>query len=614
MPTRRHLVVLAACALLGFGCHSKSKPTDATPKASGSAGNIQRPVSSVIVSHGQLDTVAPEESKQLAATVIAGTIYKLTNVESRRLGYVRLGRSVRRDDKPAAGPSGGCKSDWYRVYPIGYACTDEFTTDLSAPLVRAAGPGPDLSRPLPYHYGFVRATSPQYLRIPTKEEQEKSEFKLDDHLQWYAAHKAEVQSVILGANDVPLDEHGIAQPGLKQPASFRPSTSLSLGELTGGKGPNDPIAFWLADGKRSIPNVSGFDVPDYAVFADRVRRKTGLSLIGSFNTSDHGFERRFAITVDLRLVPTSKIKPDTGSPFHGLSLTPEIKLPFAWVLFDSVNCYRLNSAKDEAHTAEPLPKRAIIPLTGRAQIAAGHRYYQSSKDESRWLAADQIGIVALPETWPEPADKGQKWIDISLRQQTLVLYEGKKPVYATLVSTGRDRLGDPETTLSTPQGSFRIKSKHIAAAMDSEENSNMAGGTRANTSSSTETSAERKATVERLLAAERAGKTLSSDDQRRLANIKKGRDPEYGVTRRRGSRGFELRDVPWIQYFASGYAIHGAYWHDAFGIPRSHGCVNLSPIDAHYVFFWTDPPVPDGWHGINVGSEMGDGTAVVIHE
>ena len=95
----------------------------------------------------------------------------------------------------------------------------------------------------------------------------------------------------------------------------------------------------------------------------------------------------------------------------------------------------------------------------------------------------------------------------------------------------------------------------------------------------------------------------------------RGRDPEYGihhcVAARRTS---SCADVPWIQYFASGYALHGAYWHDVFGIARSHGCINLAPIDARYVFMWTDPPVPKGWHGINVGADMGEGTGVVVRE
>ena len=217
-----------------------------------------------------------------------------------------------------------------------------------------------------------------------------------------------------------------------------------------------------------------------------------------------------------------------------------------------------------------------------------------------------------PQQWPEAAEKGEKWIDISLRQQTLVLYEGRRPWYATLVSTGRDRLGDPKTSLATPQGTFRLKSKHIAAAMDSEENTNVSGGQRA--SSGPALDAEARATIERLKKATAAGEQLSDADRRRWINVQKERHPEYGVTLRRGSDDFELRDVPWIQYFASGYALHGAYWHDVFGIPRSHGCVNLSPIDARVAFAWTDPPVPEGWHGVNIGPDMGLGTVVHIRE
>ena len=73
---------------------------------------------------------------------------------------------------------------------------------------------------------------------------------------------------------------------------------------------------------------------------------------------------------------------------------------------------------------------------------------------------------------------------------------------------------------------------------------------------------------------------------------------------------FELRDVPYVQYFEEGYAIHGAYWHDKFGLPKSHGCINLSPDDARRLFFWTDPPLPRGWH--SVGEPL-TGTIVFVH-
>jgi hypothetical protein len=45
-----------------------------------------------------------------------------------------------------------------------------------------------------------------------------------------------------------------------------------------------------------------------------------------------------------------------------------------------------------------------------------------------------------------------------------------------------------------------------------------------------------------------------------------------------------VQDVPFIMYFNSSRAIHGAYWHNGFGYPRSHGCVNLPVADAHWVF------------------------------
>ena len=399
-------------------------------------------------------------------------------------------------------------------------------------------------------------------------------------------------------------------PGLSPKPGFRASPTLSEIELFGGKTAAGPIPFWL-DGGRKIPNVSGYSVPEYAYFADRVRRKTGLSFVDAFDTEDEGVHRQFAVSVDMRLIPVSKLKPDSASPFHGMEINEKTPLPLAWVNKTDVNTYKLIKGKDEVRPAEAIPRRAVVPLSGNVRIKAGGRFYQTARDKTVWLRAEDIGVVDKPAEWPDFADKGEKWIDVSITQQVLVLYEGRKPVYATLVSTGRDKLGDPKETLSTLRGTFRLQSKHIAAAMDSEENSSVSGGSRGH---GAKMSANAGETTDRLKKAEASGASLNAEDKRRLANINKGRDPEYGITMRRGSSDFELRDVPWIQYFASGYALHGAYWHDVFGIARSHGCINLAPIDARYVFQWTDPPVPKGWHGINVGADMGEGTGVVVRE
>jgi L,D-transpeptidase-like protein len=64
-----------------------------------------------------------------------------------------------------------------------------------------------------------------------------------------------------------------------------------------------------------------------------------------------------------------------------------------------------------------------------------------------------------------------------------------------------------------------------------------------------------------------------------------------------GEDPYSVATVPWTQFFndEKGLALHAAYWHDAFGTRRSHGCVNLAPRDARWLYFWSDPQVPPGW-------------------
>jgi hypothetical protein len=57
--------------------------------------------------------------------------------------------------------------------------------------------------------------------------------------------------------------------------------------------------------------------------------------------------------------------------------------------------------------------------------------------------------------------------------------------------------------------------------------------------------------------------------------------------------GYDLPGVPWISYITeSGISFHGTYWHNNFGRPRSHGCINLTPKAAHWIYRWTLPYVP----------------------
>jgi len=57
--------------------------------------------------------------------------------------------------------------------------------------------------------------------------------------------------------------------------------------------------------------------------------------------------------------------------------------------------------------------------------------------------------------------------------------------------------------------------------------------------------------------------------------------------------GFDLPGVPWVQYLTeSGVSLHGTYWHNDFGRPRSHGCINLSISAAKWLYRWSSPAVP----------------------
>src|SRR6185369_10696134 len=81
------------------------------------------------------------------------------------------------------------------------------------------------------------------------------------------------------------------------------------------------------------------------------------------------------------------------------------------------------------------------------------------------------------------------------------------------------------------------------------------------------------------------------------------------------NRSFWIADVPWTQYFNAPFAIHAAFWHERFGEPTSAGCVNVSPIDAQWLFEWSDPAVPVDWQGATgAGATRDNGptTAVVV--
>ena len=59
---------------------------------------------------------------------------------------------------------------------------------------------------------------------------------------------------------------------------------------------------------------------------------------------------------------------------------------------------------------------------------------------------------------------------------------------------------------------------------------------------------------------------------------------------------YNVERVPWVMHFRSRYALHGVFWHWGFGHEASHGCINLAPRDAKYLFDRIGPKIGHGWH------------------
>lgn len=143
-----------------------------------------------------------------------------------------------------------------------------------------------------------------------------------------------------------------------------------------------------------------------------------------------------------------------------------------------------------------------------------------------------------------------KWIEVDLSDQTLRAHQGDSTVFETKISSGK--FG------RTPPGEFRIWMKLRYTLMQ-------------------------------------------------------------GGVRGTGSY-YYLPNVPYTMFFYNdktpkwkGYGLHGTYWHNNFGQPMSHGCVNLPTDMAEKLFYWTDPQVPSGKNSTQT-KDSGEGTRIVIHE
>ena len=232
--------------------------------------------------------------------------------------------------------------------------------------------------------------------------------------------------------------------------------------------------------------------------------------------------REFLRTVYGRYVRQSDLKWLPPSPMHGERLRPKVQLPLAFVFDEDQPVYRFAGNRLEARGFAERHARFSV----RREIAHKKRRFVMDR---RGNLLDRSAVrVAQAVKRPIKVGRKEKWIHVNLREQTLVAYRGDRPVFATLVSSGKKGY-------VPPTGMFRIVKKHVSVTMS-------------------------------------------------------GSDPVEGW--------YEVEEVPWTMYYWEGYALHGAYWHSDFGRARSHGCTNIAPVDARWLFHWTEPKVPQKWQGL----------------
>jgi hypothetical protein len=407
------------------------------------------------------------------------------------------------------------------VAPEGFVCLGkEATLDGTDPVARALGPHPpDFASKLPYIYGTVRRPGPVYQRLPTAEELGRAEPDVEDRIQKWLEADGDVSAryapeVWTGGGPVP-----------DAAEAFREKRS-------------DPPPWFLAGGG-TAPNVTGAVRTESAVVLETMRPRVGYGFVSTLLHQG----RRYGVSTELEILPVDRLRAIQGSKHHGFLIGKDVEFPFAIVRRRGarLRAYEQGRLAD----AGEAPYFTAVRLTGKQSFFRGRLHYETAG--GKWIS-DQDGSRLDPaRRMPAWGKSGEKWIDINVTKQTLVLYEGEHAVYATLVSTGEAGLEDAEATTATKRGIFRIHTKHVTVTMDSDE----------------------------------VGEE------------------------------FELRDVPYVQYFdRQGYALHGAYWHDRFGTPKSHGCINLTPEDARRIFFWTEPALPIGWHGVLLPLR---GTVLFIH-
>ncbi|MBX3212979.1 MAG: L,D-transpeptidase family protein [Labilithrix sp.] len=476
-----------------------------------------------------------------------------------RIGYIRQGQKV--PVLPEPHPKSNCKDGWYELVQGGFVCGRYATLDLNHPKIKHAPHPPDLDAALPYQYGYnVSNGTPLYRTLPSREERVRLEPWLAPKPKRPKPVEIDDESTASYGDDL---DAGIPLTLAKATTTITATTTDPFG--LGADEVENTTPWYLRQYDGGKPTVTLDDLKGEGPVARRMVKGFFVGLDKEMSEKGSKWWR----TTNSLIAPFERILVhNTASKFHGIWLdeaeggdaagaagkkpTPDLCKPGSKAQVAIVTFYKA--------------KKYVVSVSRKVATGgdslARHSVVKltgdsvsingstyEETDDGFWIKASEVAKTN-PGRPPKELAPGEKWIDVDLKSQTLVAFVGDKPVYATAVSTGKEDKVDREKNHKTPTGTWRIREKHIAATMDGD---------------------------------------VASDGP------------------------YSIEDVPWIMYFNGSYALHGAFWHNNFGRTRSHGCVNLAPLDAKALFGWSEPRMPDNWHGVWSTPEK-PGTLVVVHE
>lgn len=224
----------------------------------------------------------------------------------------------------------------------------------------------------------------------------------------------------------------------------------------------------------------------------------------------------------------------------------EVSVPYTDVILDNPpprSPWLKSTLHPRLYYSQVLWVNAVrIDESSRVWYRVGDRY--GSFGDWFWVPGENMRIIREEETAPIHPEVEDKTVEVDVTLQTLSCKERGKEIFFCRVSTGPKVVppGGNKKEWATPLGKHTIWRKLVSV--------HMTGGTTGG--------------------------------------------------------GYDLPGIGWTTLFSGkGMAIHATYWHNSFGIPASHGCVNLTPEDALWVFRWTAPVVPFARGDITVSGEGG---------